>query len=88
MIYWKAGGHPSSVGMAVSFSVAEIGQRLLVFDRMERIEYIQREADNQLQAGQSDNGGLRRMNTKERAIKLIHEGPPSSAFLRDNSTWR
>jgi hypothetical protein len=55
---------------------------------MERIEYIQREADNQLQAGQSDNGGLRRMNTKERAIKLTHEGPPSSAFLRDNSTWR
>jgi hypothetical protein len=25
MIYWKAGGHPSSVGMAVSFSVAETG---------------------------------------------------------------
>jgi hypothetical protein len=44
--------------------------------------------DNQLQAGQFDNGGLRRMNTKERAIKLIHEVPPSSTFLRDNSTWR
>ena len=44
--------------------------------------------DNQLQAGQFDNGGLPRMNTKERAIKLIHEGPPSSTFLRDNSTWR
>ena len=87
MIYWKAGGHPSSVGMAVSFSVAETGSARSSSIEWNRIEYIQR-SDNQLQAGQFDNGGLRRMNTKERAIKLIYEGPPSSAFLRDNSTWR
>jgi hypothetical protein len=57
-----AGGHPSPVGMAVSF----------VFDRMEWIEYIQREAPHSgLDAGQRDLTGEPRMYIRDHRPRCL-----------------